>query len=402
MVNALPSFSHRGNPLLIYGRGVLAQVPQYVPPNQPVLVLTGRHFASCPQWDSLEASLLTRCGHVIRETITGEPSPEVVDALTKLAQDSQVAAVVAVGGGSVLDAGKAVAAMVLHPEGVQNYLEGVGTLQPTEKTLPLIAVPTTAGTGSEATKNAVVSQVGTSGFKKSLRHDAYVPPVAILDPDLAISTPSGITISCALDALSQLLEAFTSTKATPMSDAAARQGLHHFAVGSRLFQKNLFGSDEEVNLRGELSLAAYCSGLALANAGLGTVHGMAGVLGGLQSIPHGTACGLLVAPVFQKIIQSLNRCEDGATLVMNQNTLLERLQDVMRLVFQDTKSYQSTHFHHFEEQLHQWSQTLPGLRHYGFDEEQLKQVAKDSGNKNSPVSFDEAMRFEILCSVLKK
>ncbi len=218
----------------------------------------------------------------------GEPDETDVDAAVPLARDARPDLIVAVGGGSVLDFSKAVAALVPQTENapVRDYLEGVGRgLTLSADPLPLIACPTTAGTGAEVTKNAVISSKAGK-FKKSLRDARMVPRVALVDPDLQAGAPRDVRVWSGLDALTQNIEAFLSVRATPMTDAlsargveAVRDGLTHLLNG------------DEAGAREPLALAALLSGLALANGGLGAAHGIAQALG-VYGVPHGLACAV--------------------------------------------------------------------------------------------------------------
>ena len=379
-------FRHLGNSSLIFGNGAVGDLPRRIPGDGPVLFVTGRHFAASRAWHRLESALRAAGRPYSRETVSGEPSPEMVDALAEAARASGTEAVAAIGGGSVLDAGKAAAAMLRHEGSVADYLEGVGTKEPTGAAVPMVAVPTTAGTGSEATKNAVISRRGAGGFKKSLRHDAFIPAAAILDPELAIGCPPEVSAACGLDAFSQLLESFVSTGATPVTDALARDGMIRFGRGSRLFAEKAYGTDREIALRGELALAAYYSGLTLANAGLGTVHGLAGPLGAACEVPHGVACGLLLAPVFRRIEETepLERLALAGALVLRGKSAAPGKEDARAVL--DL----------FEE----WSSRLPRLSSYGLTEEGLDGVVAASGNKNSPVALGAAAMREALAEVL--
>jgi alcohol dehydrogenase class IV len=369
------AFRHLSNRDLRFGSGRFGELPDLVPDTGTVLFITGRHFQKSPAWSVLVRELKNRNVKILSEIVTQEPSPEVVDSLTETSRNSGVETVVAIGGGSVLDAGKAVAAMLRHEGGVTDYLEGVGHLEPTGATVPLIAVPTTAGTGSEATKNAVISRRGADGFKKSLRHDAFIPGIALIDPELAVGCPPDVSLSCGMDAFCQLLESWVSTGATPMTDALAKDGMAHFAKGSRLFSEGLYGEAEESDCRSHLAMAAYNSGLTLANAGLGSVHGIAGPLGAFCKVPHGVACGLLLAPVFRRIITHLENI--GAA---EEKVVLSRLTQAGSILGEESLDRMMRRFE-------VWSDNLPKLSSYGLEASHVDAVIASSSNKNSPVSL---------------
>jgi alcohol dehydrogenase class IV len=220
---------------------------------------------------------------------TREPEPGDVDRATTLARDAGVQAVVAVGGGSVLDLGKAVAALIPQDPrySVRAYLEGVGEGRVLEADpLPLIAMPTTAGTGSEATKNAVISSP-TEHFKKSFRDRRMMADVALIDPALAVALPPALTAHTGLDTLTQLIEAYTSQRAQPVTDALALQG-----VAAARTLPTAYRDGQHRPAREGMALAAYLSGVCLANAGLGAAHGIAAALGSVTTIRHGLACAL--------------------------------------------------------------------------------------------------------------
>ena len=234
--------------------------------------------------------------------IASEPSPADIDRAVSQFGREKIDAVLSVGGGSVIDAGKAISAMLTLDKPVLDYCEGVGTRKHPGTKLPFIAVPTTAGSGAEATCNAVLSDVGPNGFKASLRHANLVPDVAVVDPSLSLSCPAGLASACGMDALSQLLESFVSTKAGALTDALAASGLE-------CLRDNLVPScttrPNDVDIRTNVSYAALLSGITLANAGLGVVHGFASAIGGMFRIPHGVVCGTLLVPCMRRTVEKL-------------------------------------------------------------------------------------------------
>lgn len=291
----IPSFSIARLPRIEFGSGRIARLPELLSGygRRVLLVTGGRSFQATPHWPRLLAGL-ERAGIGWEQvSVAGEPSPELVDRTVRELQGAGLQAVAGIGGGSVLDAAKAIAGLLPSGASVMDYLEGVGAgKQYQGPALPYIAVPTTAGTGSEATKNAVLSVQGPEGFKKSFRHDQLVPEYALVDPDLLATCPPEQIAANAMDALTQLLESYVSLRANPFTDALAESGMG--AVRDGLF--HWYENDAEAARGRELlAYAALNSGICLAQTGLGSVHGLASPLGALFPIPHGVVCGTLVA-----------------------------------------------------------------------------------------------------------
>ena len=253
--------------------------------------------------------------------VRGEPTTTLVERGAEQARRNGCDHVIAFGGGSVIDAGKAVAALITNREPLVEYLEVVGRARPLEeRSVPAIAIPTTAGTGAEVTRNAVLL-VEERRVKVSLRSASMLPAVAIVDPELTYSLPPDVTASTGLDALTQCLEPFVSPKGNPLADAVAREGLRR-AAGA-LARAVRDGSDVEA--RRDMAVASLCGGLALANAKLGAVHGFAAPLGGMFPVPHGVACARLLAPVAAANVRALRERLPAARA-------LARYEEVARMV----------------------------------------------------------------------
>ena len=303
-------FSFAATPHIYFGAGERAQLlPIVRSMGKRVLLLTGGHaFDASPLCMDLWQSLQQEC-LVFRESVSGEPSPSLVDDMVARYHTQDVDVVVALGGGSVVDAAKAVAGLLPSGDSVMAYLEGVGKgMAFSGSTTPFIAIPTTAGTGGETSKNAVLSVVGRDGFKKSFRHPSLVPKYIILDSELTQSCPPEVTAACGLDACTQLMESYVSIKANPMTDALAWSGLQHIRQG--LLAAVHDGGD--IHARSCMLYASSLSGLTLANAGLGSVHGLASPLGAFFPIPHGVACGALLYEAIRTNIQALQQRQPNA------------------------------------------------------------------------------------------
>ena len=237
--------------------------------------------------------------------VTGEPTTESVLAGVARAREAECDLVIELGGGSALDHGKAIAALLTNGGEPLDYLEVIGRGQPIRKpAAPHIAIPTTAGTGAEVTKNAVLLSP-EHGVKVSLRSPYLLPDLAVVDPELTHTLPPAITASTGLDALTQLIEPFVSNKANPLTDAICREGMNR--AGRSLRRAYQDGADAEA--REDMALASLFGGLALANAKLGAVHGFAGPVGGMFHAPHGVVCARLLPHVMETNVSALQARE---------------------------------------------------------------------------------------------
>jgi alcohol dehydrogenase class IV len=233
--------------------------------------------------------------------VAGEPRLDTVLTGTEVARRERCDQVIACGGGSAIDTGKAIAAMLTNPGELLDYVEIVGRGQElTRSPAPFMAMPTTAGTGSEVTRNAVLA-APEHRIKVSLRSPLMLPKVALVDPELTYDLPPAVTATTGMDALAQLIEPFVSTRANPMTDGLCLEGIER--VARSLPRAVHDGRDEAA--REDMAIASLFGGLALANAGLGAVHGLAGPLGGMHPVPHGAVCAALLPPVVEANLRAL-------------------------------------------------------------------------------------------------
>ena len=328
-------------PRIVFGAGRISELPALAAGHGAhVLLVTGSHsFRDGPAWAPLVAGLEAAGLAWDHLAVAGEPSPHLVDGAVADRRRDPPDVVVGIGGGAALDAAKAIAGLLRSGTSVLDHLEGVGRGLPYPgPATPFIAVPTTAGTGSEATRNAVISgrlpdaAADDPPFKKSFRDDRLMASIALLDPDLLAGCPPAVIAGDGMDALTQLLESFTSTDASPFTDAVARSGLA--AIGGALPAWHAAvhdgaGASETAAARGAMAWAALCSGIALASAGLGAVHGLVAPLGARFGIHHGAGCGALVAAVTRTNLAALTERAPGSRA-------LERYAEAWRLLVGDT------------------------------------------------------------------
>jgi alcohol dehydrogenase len=320
----IDSFGVARLPRIVFGAGGISELPGIVAEHgKRALLVTGRRsFRDGPAWASLVAGLEAAGIAWDHLAVAGEPGPDLVDRAVADRRQHPPDVVVGIGGGAALDAAKAIAGLLRSGTSLLDHLEGVGRGLPYPgPATPFIAVPTTAGTGSEATRNAVIAgrlpgaAPTDPPFKKSFRDERLVASVALVDPDLLAGCPPDVIAGDGMDALTQLLEAFTSSGASPFSDALARSGLA--AIGSALpawHAAALGGADrdETAAARGAIAWAALCSGIALANAGLGAVHGLVAPLGARFGIHHGAGCGALVTATTRTNLAALAERSPGS------------------------------------------------------------------------------------------
>ncbi len=374
-----------------YGEGVFLKLPEETLKfGKNLLLITGGN--SLKESGNLD-KLIKMCKEsditLQHEWVKKEPSPSTVDDIVCKYRDKKIDCLVSIGGGSVLDCAKAAAAMLNVEGSVKDYLEGVGSKIHPGITVPHIAVPTTSGTGSEATKNAVISEVSEHGFKKSLRHDNFIPDLVIIDPVLILSCPAHITAACGLDAFTQLLESYVSTKASPMTDALAISGLKK--VGLNLIAAS---TDQAQNpdVRGEIALGSYFSGITLANAGLGVLHGTASEVGAYRDIPHGVVCGTLLPASVEITVRELYKTDTPESAAA-----IEKYAHAGRIFFPDEKDNKAsckklvTKLYDIKNSL-----KIKGLGEYGITESDCRIIAEKSGNKNNPVQLTKAQIEEML------
>lgn len=390
----LAPFTFARTPLIYFGEGKISLLPQLMKKyGSSALLITGASsFTSGPAWQRLLQGLRDQQIGWHHYIIDKEPSPAMIDACTSTYRGQKIEVVVAIGGGSVLDAGKAISAMLPLNDSVKFYLEGVGSKAHPGTKVPFIALPTTAGTGSEATKNAVLSETGKQGFKKSLRHDNFVPEAAIVDPALTLHCPPAVTAASGMDAFTQLLESYLSTAANAVTDSLAFTGLTYVKNSLIPAWKN---GETDLEARSGMAYASLISGITLANAGLGTVHGFASALGGYCDIPHGVICSALMGPVNRITVRKLreekkNRgalrkyAEAGRIFEEKQNQSDDFYIDALLAVIEEWASLMS----------------IPKLSSFGLSDPDADMIIKQTENKNNPVALNNSELKEALSAAM--
>jgi len=333
---------------------------------------------------SFRADLIQKGIRIIDFVIYEEPTIELVSEGANLARKNRCNMVIAAGGGSVIDGGKAIAAMITNPGNLPDYLEVIGAGNPLkEEPVPCVAVPTTAGTGAEVTRNSVIKSAQHS-VKVSLRSPMMLPDLVVADPVVTLSVPASITASTGLDALTQLIEPLVSKKANPVTDALCREGIGRIAVAL----PKVYANGDNLDAREEMLLSSLFSGIALANAGLGAVHGLAGALGGMFLIPHGVICGRLLPFVMETNVNVIRKR-------MPDSPVLKRFDEIARILTADPSAS--------ADDAVKWIQELcsnlnvPPLSRFGFEESHfgpvIEKAKRASSMKGNPIDLmDEELQ----------
>jgi alcohol dehydrogenase class IV len=385
---SIAPFSISTLPKIEFGSGVLAKVPGFAASfgKRVLLVTGGKALRASRHWEKLLQDMRSRGLEWEVMQVSSEPSPQLIDDAVAQFKNSAIDVVIGIGGGSVLDSAKAIAGLLKPGNSVLDHLEGVGPELPYHgPATPFIAVPTTAGTGAEATKNSVLSVHGDAGYKKSFRDEKLVPRYAVVDPDLLETCPPELIAANGMDALTQLLESFVSKRANAFTDALALSGMT--AVRDSLitwFQ----GEGDQAQARSQMAYAAMLSGITLAQVGLGSVHGLASPLGAFFPIPHGVVCGILVAEATRMNIDAME-ARDVA------NPALAKYAQVGRIFRQRTHLEEVGARVFLVHTLTQWTKQLqlPRLSAYGLSESSLDHVVahcRGSSMQTNPIVLSDA------------
>lgn len=356
---------------IVFGAGTVAQAAAAARAwGRKPMIVTGA--------DPTRARVLELDGLTV--SIHGEPTVPAIQHAVAAGRAEACDVVIAIGGGSAIDAGKAIAALITNPEEPLHYLEVVGRGQPlTCAPLPFIAVPTTAGTGAEVTRNAVLASP-EHGVKASLRSPLLLPRLAVIDPALALSTPPHVTAATGLDALTQLIEPWVSPRANALTGALCLDGIRRITT----CLPRAFRHGEDLEARTGMALAALYGGMALANAGLGAVHGFAAPVGGQFPAPHGAVCAALLPHIIRVNVEALRRRDAGSESLRRYGILTE-------IFGGDPAAYTLRLCRELE---------IPPLRTYGIGKEHIPALCEKAAHSSSMKANPIALTREELAQAL--
>jgi alcohol dehydrogenase class IV len=370
---------------IVFGEGAVREVPPAAAAmGRRALVVTGAH----PQRAAALIAALEAAGvGCVPLAVAGEPTIELVREGSRFARAEHCDVVVAMGGGSALDAGKALAALLTNTGDPLDYLEVVGRGQPLEHTpAPSIAVPTTAGTGSEVTRNAVLASP-RHGVKASLRSASMLPRLAVVDPELTWELPPAVTASTGLDALTQLIEPYVSTRANAMTDLYCVEGMRR---GSAALPRAYVNGQDRAARR-DMAWASLLGGLALANAGLGAVHGFAAPVGGMWTAPHGAVCAAVLPHAMEVNVRALRQRAPESDALLRYHEVGRLLTDNPRATAEDAVRWTAEICRQLE---------IPPLGTYGVRPEDfavlVEKAAKASSMKANPIVLTREELTEII------
>ncbi|MDG5816852.1 iron-containing alcohol dehydrogenase [Chitinispirillales bacterium ANBcel5] len=370
----IESFNFYRTPQIIFGSGTIDKLGDLAARyGKKALLVTGSKSITKSGYRERIQQIFKRADiEEVNFTVEHEADSEMVDEAVKNHKNSSIDLVVAVGGGSVIDAGKAISAMLPQDESVKCYLEGFGDRKHNGVKVPFIAIPTTSGTGSEASANAVLT---IDDKKRSIRHPNLVPDIALIDPELTISCPPLVTASCGMDALTQLIESYVSTKSSPLTDHLIEGAVK--GIANNLIKATENGDNSKH--REKMAYASLISGITLANSGLGTVHGIAPIVGGRFPVAHGLICGLILAGVTEKTVKHLKQNAPDSIYVKKYARLSTLITESESAGLWEDCSRLVETLYNLKNKL-----KLPSLSTFKIDKEHLKEIALQSGNRNNP------------------
>ncbi len=378
---------------IVFGEGKIHTLNKYILEyGDKVLLLCGKtSLKDSGMFDIIVNNFETDNISYEIHTVTNEPDVDIIDSLANEYRNKPVDLIVSIGGGSVIDTGKALSAMLREEGSVVDYLEGVGTKEPSGKKVPFIAVPTTSGTGSEATKNAVIKgNVGDIKFKKSIRHDNLVPNVALVDPALTLNCSKKVTMQSGLDAFCQLLEGYICTNCNTFTDMLAEKGLRRMSESL----VHAYNNGGDLDARTDVSYASLLSGICMANSGLTTIHGFASVIGGLyDGIPHGAICASLLYGATVVNIQKIKDFEPNNPAAYKYAKLGAYLMSATY-----SPDRHEVFFRAVIDTLKQWIElmNIPRLSDFGIDKDDFWKILDEAKQRYNPVKLSDSEMEQIL------
>jgi len=384
-------FDFLTTPQIIFGIGRFKEIGDILTNYGKRILVVGSKSAFSDIKDNFESLITKKKMNYDLHYITGEPDIQQIDDGVALGLKQKVDIVLGIGGGSAVDAGKAIAGLITNGGSAKDYMEIIGKGSKIRKeSIPYIAIPTTAGTGSEVTKNAVISSK-EDGLKASIRSSFLIPKIALIDPKLMVNVSPEVTAYCGLDALTQLIESYTSIKAQPITDSLAILGIRRITKSLIYVCEN----GQDISAREDVAFAALLSGICLANAGLGAVHGFASPIGGMLGIPHGVVCGALLAHVVEENIKQMVAEIPFNETLAKYATLGELIAN---LVFDDIREAADRVIEYTE----QISRLLkvPKLSKYGLTDKHFEKIIekakKSSSMRYNPVRLSDEALYRIL------
>lgn len=373
------TFSFGRIPDIHFGQGKYSMIPNLMQEfGKRILVITGAtFFMDSPHWEVISELLRLHNFEYYHCIVDHQPTPATVDYITDAHKGKKIQAVLAIGGGSVLDTGKAVAAMLTYRGSVRDYIDYIGDKVHPGSTLPFIAVPTTAGTGSETTKYAYITELGENGFKKPFHHTHFVPKLAIIDPELTVSCSPELSAYCGMNTLSQLMGAYVSLDANQLTDTLSFKGLSNINRCLKVVCKN----GKNISARSGMCYASMISGVTATNTGFGLVRGLAEAIGQTYDIKHSQLTSTLLAASTEQTIKEIQKYYD------KDHPTLEKYATLGRLFSKRKGRSKEYYLTHLVTGLYKMTEKykIPTLSELGVQENDLQSIVNRTQFYNNPM-----------------